>query len=463
MNSYIYLIQDGEFINTDVYKVGRTSQKGDTRSLSRIKSYNKETIQKYLREVNNEAIINIESDIKRVFKLKYKLIKGTEWFDGNYKQMISDIDIIINKYDENNIVKLIKNDIVLSEKNIDLLENIDINYFENKNIICFLNGVYNLDTDEFKQCTKFPNNCLTTGINFIEHPDIEDQEKMIQVEDFLNKIFPIEHVKKYVLTLLASFLHGSNKDQKFHIWAGGGSSGKTTLLNFYNKTIGEYSYNILNNNKTFFKDLSIPHNKRLVSLDNINIEKFISKIIKNTNFNNYIYITNELPKINSDDDDTWFCIRVVDCISNFCDNPDPKKLYEFMIDHELEKKLYDLREVFMYMLIQYFQKSYKINGVQEPKEVLCNTIAYRNYSDIYRQFKEEVLYEDKKSMVDMDTIFQIFKKFLFNTGINNQNKYTRNEFENRMNILLGKCSKRNPYKKIIWNGWKIILNNEDEI
>jgi hypothetical protein len=67
MNSYIYLIQDGEFINTDVYKVGRTSQMGDTRSLSRIKSYNKDTIQKYLREVNNDKVIDIESDIKRVF------------------------------------------------------------------------------------------------------------------------------------------------------------------------------------------------------------------------------------------------------------------------------------------------------------------------------------------------------------------------------------------------------------
>ena len=63
MNSYIYLIQDGEFINTDVYKVGRTSQMGDTRSLSRIKSYNKDTIQKYLREVNNDKVIDIESDI----------------------------------------------------------------------------------------------------------------------------------------------------------------------------------------------------------------------------------------------------------------------------------------------------------------------------------------------------------------------------------------------------------------
>ena len=120
MNSYIYLIQDGEFINTDVYKVGRTSQMGDTRSLSRIKSYNKDTIQKYLREVNNDKVIDIESDIKRVFKLKYVLVKGTEWFDGNYKHMITDIDIIVNKYNENNCIKSINNDIIISDVNVTL-------------------------------------------------------------------------------------------------------------------------------------------------------------------------------------------------------------------------------------------------------------------------------------------------------------------------------------------------------
>ena len=63
-----------------------------------------------------------------------------------------------------------------------------------------------------------------------------------------------------------------------HIWTGGGGNGKSTLINLYNKTLGEYSYNILNNNKNLLKDFSIPFNKRLISLDNINIKKYISKV-----------------------------------------------------------------------------------------------------------------------------------------------------------------------------------------
>jgi hypothetical protein len=98
MNSYIYLIQDGKFINTNIYKIGRTTQKGDTRRLIRFSSYNKETIQKFLREVNTDIVINIEDEIKTLFVKKYKLVQGSEWFEGDCNSMISEINSIIDKH-----------------------------------------------------------------------------------------------------------------------------------------------------------------------------------------------------------------------------------------------------------------------------------------------------------------------------------------------------------------------------
>jgi hypothetical protein len=98
MNSYIYLIQDGKFINTNIYKIGRTTQKGDTRKLIRFSSYNKETIQKFLREVNTDIVINIEDEIKSLFVKKYKLFQGSEWFEGDCNSMISEINSIIDKH-----------------------------------------------------------------------------------------------------------------------------------------------------------------------------------------------------------------------------------------------------------------------------------------------------------------------------------------------------------------------------
>jgi hypothetical protein len=70
MNSYIYLIQYGEFINTDVYKVGRTSQMGDTRSLSRIKSYNK------INSSYKEAVPAVEKNDLKVEEIRNRGLSG---------------------------------------------------------------------------------------------------------------------------------------------------------------------------------------------------------------------------------------------------------------------------------------------------------------------------------------------------------------------------------------------------
>jgi hypothetical protein len=63
--SYIYLLQDGEYIGTSIYKVGRTTQNGDTRSL-----HSTNTVQVYLREVNTEKVIEIKNDVIKVFTIK---------------------------------------------------------------------------------------------------------------------------------------------------------------------------------------------------------------------------------------------------------------------------------------------------------------------------------------------------------------------------------------------------------
>jgi P4 family phage/plasmid primase-like protien len=721
MNSYIYLIQDGEFINTDVYKVGRTSQKGDTRRLNRFSSYNKDTIQKYLREVNNENVVDIETDIKKVFKLKYKLIKGTEWFDGNYKQMILDIDIIIHKYNEINsiekdikdetesisfvkdepeivsfvkdepeivsvikdetesifvvkdepeIVSVIKdetesifvvkdesesifvvkdetesisvvkdetesisvvkdeiesisvvkdeiesisvvkdeieyisivkdetenlilnnllnksinqshNDVALyifekyknefkcssitqvrwyhynnhkwnlSEKGIDFKKKIsgeiaedysvysklcfnkydefkeecyekdrwrllfsktielisklktrgyknaiflecqelfydkkfEENLDSNNNLLHFLNGIYDLDKKEFRQGYQEDNITLSTGINYIKNLNYKDYEKINQIEELINKIFPVEEVRNYVLNLLASFLHGDNKEQKFHIWNGCGSNGKSMLIDFYKKIMGEYCGSMSITYLTQYRSVSEQaspilaetRGKRFISLDEadsndqINVG-FIKQITGGDEITarklNSVPITfkpkfklvltcNELPRIPSDDDGTWRRIRVVEFVSKFCDNPDPNKPYEFLIDRTLTNKLEQLKEVFMYMLIQIYQNSYIINGIIEPKEVTKNTFEYKKNNDIYLEFIEESIIEESTSSFGIDDIFPKFKMFLQENNFDTR-KYNRRELEKRLNKFIGQC---NMKKK--WKGWKLTFNED---
>lgn len=99
--AYIYLIQDGGDRGTFVYKVGRTIQTGgDSRKINRLQSYSKDTVQHNVWKVNPISVIKIEESIKCKFNELYKLVRGTEWFEGNVKDMKMNIDSIVNALDK---------------------------------------------------------------------------------------------------------------------------------------------------------------------------------------------------------------------------------------------------------------------------------------------------------------------------------------------------------------------------
>lgn len=102
-SGYIYLIQDGKYIGTNVYKFGRTVQTGDARRLIRLKSYSPGTIQYNIWKVNSNIIVEIENEIKMTFNKNYKKFKGHEWFEGDVAKMRNDIDCIINKFHQKEI------------------------------------------------------------------------------------------------------------------------------------------------------------------------------------------------------------------------------------------------------------------------------------------------------------------------------------------------------------------------
>jgi T5orf172 domain len=98
MNSYIYLIQDGQHAGTDIYKVGRTTQKGcDTRTINRLKSYSSMTVQKATIEVNSLMVNIIEKKIIQEFNKCFTLVKGREWFSGDFEEMKKIIYAITNE------------------------------------------------------------------------------------------------------------------------------------------------------------------------------------------------------------------------------------------------------------------------------------------------------------------------------------------------------------------------------
>lgn len=105
----------------------------------------------------------------------------------------------------------------------------------NRNLVGFENGVYDLDALEFRDGRPEDFVSLSTGVNYV--PYGESLVCLSQVRAFLSQVLPIERVREYVLRLLASFLHGSIREERFHVWTGSGCHKIDTPIMLYDGSI----------------------------------------------------------------------------------------------------------------------------------------------------------------------------------------------------------------------------------
>jgi hypothetical protein len=119
--NYIYIIQEREYKNTKIYKIGKTKQK----NLTRIRNYSKDT--NLILQTICFDCDKLERKIIELFKNKYiqKTDIGLEYFEGNIDEMKTDIfnecqqDSVLNKNNINNIYNIdwTNDDIVFGGQN----------------------------------------------------------------------------------------------------------------------------------------------------------------------------------------------------------------------------------------------------------------------------------------------------------------------------------------------------------
>jgi len=94
MTEYIYIIQEREFVNsnTPVYKIGKTKQP----NFERFKSYPKNSVM--LAQICCKDCNSCERNVISFFDNKYKKRSdiGREYYEGDYRDMICDINSIID-------------------------------------------------------------------------------------------------------------------------------------------------------------------------------------------------------------------------------------------------------------------------------------------------------------------------------------------------------------------------------
>lgn len=339
-------------------------------------------------------------------------------------------------------------------------------------LVGFDNGVYDLEMNEFREGRPEDYISFSTGCNYIEYD--ETNHYVQQMHKFLSSIITKDHIREYMLLLLSSFLNGNIREERFHIWTGSGSNGKSKLIELFEDSFGDYCckfpITLLTQKRAASNaassELARSKGKRFAVLQepsedeklNVGLMKELSggdRIMARALFKEpfefkpqfkMVLTCNHLPNVPSDDGGTWRRIRLVEFTSKFVQDPDPEKPNEFPMDTELSTKFGDWKEHFMSLLIEYYKK-YTTTGIKEPEEVLKCTKEYQKNNDFYLEYKDDKIENYEMGFLTVNDAFSTFKYWQKESG--STVKIKKREFLTAMDKM---CGKRVTVSRV--EGWK---------
>jgi len=360
----------------------------------------------------------------------------------------------------------------------------------NKYLLCFNNGVVDFNSKIFRE--GYPEDYITksTRINYISYNENRDntdfQKTSLEIEDFMNKLFPIDDLNRYMRDHLASCLIGANKNQTFNVYHGSGSNGKSIIADLMSLTLGDYkgtvpitlvtdvrgkiggtSDEVLKLKGIRYAVMQEPSKgvklnegimKELTGGDPIQARGLYSESeIFDPQFT-LVVCTNNLFDIESNDDGTWRRIRKCDFVSKFVDegetyNDETKHI--FPKDKSLKDKLPTFAPVFASMLVK---RAFETDGIVED----CETVStasnkYKNCQDHIGAFINEriVKTSNPKDKIIKRALQDDFKAW-FETTQGSRKPPKGVEIFEIMNKKFG------DYKSTGWHGVKIVEPEVDE-
>ena len=354
-------------------------------------------------------------------------------------------------------------------------------------LLCFKNGVIDFNTKTFRRGQPDDNLSKTTKIDYIPLDDEKHRTTINEINDFMAQLFPEEELRTYMWEHLASVLIGTNREQTFNIYIGGGSNGKSKLIELMSAVLGEYKAVLPITAVTQKRgmiggaspELAVLKGVRYAVMqeptkgDRINegILKEITggddmtarALFKNTitfvpQFK-LVVCTNVLFDIKSNDDGTWRRIRLCPYKSKFCEDPksdDPEEPYQFLIDKNLDVKLKTWVNVFMAMLVK---KAFETDGkVRTCAAVTASSNKYRNTQDYLSEFlRDKIRPADEDTYIKKTEVYEEFKKwYIVQHG---KNIPKGNELYEYMTKKFGKLTTKG------WRKCRILYDddeNEDE-
>jgi P4 family phage/plasmid primase-like protien len=398
----------------------------------------------------------------------------------NKIKTISDVGIKLkNTATKNNIIREAM--VLFYDK--DFLGKMDAN----KYLMCFKNGVVDFKNKEFRD--GYPQDYITkcTNINYEEFNLEFHKEISQQILIFMEQLFPIPSLNKYMWNHLASCLIGGNKNQTFNVYRGSGSNGKSILTSLMSMTLGEYkatvpvtlvtekrngiggtSSEVIQLKGVRYAVMQEPTKdqgrlnegvmKELTGGDPIQARALYCETETFVPQFKLVVCTNNLFEVNSTEDGTWRRFRICDFVSKFKDENElvqDNTPYVFPKDKDLEEKLPSWINIFMSMLVKL---AYENQGcVEDCEEVVSARDKYRQGQDLVAAFISENIEQtgNKEDKIKKKEISEQFINWCKSAHYGRKIP-KGSELWDYVDTKYGKCCKNT------WTGIKIIYEQESD-
>ena len=323
-----------------------------------------------------------------------------------------------------------------------LAENAD----RNPHILVCKNGVLEETDDDviFRAGNPTDNARKTTKIVYTDWEEMKGKTSAIEVVEFMEKLFPIEDEREWILLLLSTILFGEKKEQLLPIMYGKGSNGKSKLFTLIETTLGEY-FETINSNLITRGGIKNPHGPtseyaKLVGIRAVTIRELDKDqqinigTIKDMSGGEtmtacekygrpfkfapqflWLIGTNDLPSFDdSTDEGLWRRIIIILFRSKFVDdvNMDRKKPFQFPKDPRVEKQVKSAAwgEAFLSLLVHKYKEVIKMNFAimaKVPKSFVEMTDRFKFAGDeILRYLHETIVETDElEDTVDINGLY----------------------------------------------------------
>lgn len=330
-------------------------------------------------------------------------------------------------------------------------------------LICFQNGVYDLENDCFRNGLYEDFISTKAGVRYRpRNADPEQEHYYDVVLKMLRENHPDPEDFEYLMLLYASCLQGYREDESFHILKGKGANGKTIETLLLKTAFGEYFTTISSALLTQKRGASNAAQPDILKLMGKRIavceepdktEVLNAGIMKELTGNGTLsaralysgnivtfkctfalfLCTNTYPPVHTTDGGTWRRIKVIEYPCKYVSHEadlDPSNPYVKLGDGKLKKKVESMEyaEAFMAILIDYY-RIFKQKGLYPPPNVRSASEGYQKMSNMYLTFcRDKLLHTaNRDHRITMVELFNIYKVW-YDEATGRKVNANRNEF-----------------------------------